>query len=98
MAHPIQSSFTRFHLTDEEQVQANSLTSLNICNIQNLICSAAEEKLALKFDPSNPLAFAQREAELQGQIGILRYLLELSQVSFPSHAITTPTESPNQGN
>ena len=52
--------------------------------IQNYICDAAEERLALKFDPAKPMEFAQREAEIQGQIGILKLLCELSQISSPS--------------
>lgn len=70
-------------------MQAYMLTTLNLQNIQNLISAAAEEKLNMKFDPSNTLAFAQREAELQGQIGILKYLVELASVPIPSHVIST---------
>ena len=81
MAHPIPSTFTRYSLTQEEESAGQQLTTANLYMIQNLICDAAEEKLALKFDPLNPLVFAQREAELQGQIGILKLLVELA--SFP---------------
>ena len=35
-------------------------------------------KLALKFDLTNPADYAQKEAELQGQILILQYLVERS--------------------
>lgn len=76
MAHLIPTTFTKYHLTQEEQTNGQTLTTNNVYVIQNLICAAAEERLGLKFDPSNPLEFAQREAELQGQIGILRMLLE----------------------
>ena len=78
MAYPIPSTFTRYHLTPEEQENGQNLTTNNIYVIQNLICAAAEERLGLTYDPSRPLEFAQREAELQGQIGILRMLLEMS--------------------
>lgn len=87
MAHQIPSTFTRYKLTPEEQANGQILTTNNLYCIQNLICDAAEEKLSLKFDPSSPMQFAQREAELQGQIGILKLLIELaSQVSY-SHTI-----------
>jgi hypothetical protein len=78
MARTVPSTFTRYILTPEEQSSGTRLTSDNIFVIQNLICDAAEEKLNLKYDPLNPLVFAQREAELQGQIGILKLLVELS--------------------
>lgn len=85
MAYPIPSTFTRYHLTSEEQISGQTLTTSNLQLLQNYICDAAEEKLALKFDPTNPLVFAQREAELQGQLGILKMLVELSAQTQLSH-------------
>jgi hypothetical protein len=82
---PLPSTFSRFQLTSEEQSSGQSLTTNNLAVIQNLICDAAEERLALKYDPLNPLIWVQREAELQGQIGVLKLLVELSHVSNPSH-------------
>lgn len=82
MSYILPSSFTRYHLTQEETLAGQILTAQNIQYIQNLICDAAEEKLGLKFDPLNPMEFAQREAELMGQIGILKMLIELA--SSPS--------------
>mgnify|MGYP003653026580 CR=1 FL=1 len=78
MAFQLPSTFTRYKLTPEEQANGQTLTTNNLYVLQNFICDAAEEKLALKFDPTNPLVFAQREAELQGQIGILKLLIELA--------------------
>lgn len=78
MSQFINSTFTRYKLTEEEQLAGQQLTSSNLCVMQNLMCDAAEERLSIKFDPINPLIFAQREAELQGQIGILKMLIELS--------------------
>ena len=87
MAHIIPSTFTRYSLTPEEQFSGQTLTSTNLMVIQNFISDAADEKLTLKFDPLNPSEFIQREAELTGQIGILRMLVELSEISNPSHNI-----------
>jgi hypothetical protein len=81
MPRLVQSTFTRWSFTEDEFRSAQILSDFQIMAIQNLICDAAEEKLTLKFDPSNPLAFAQREAELQGQIGVLKLLIECSQVA-----------------
>ena len=78
------TTFTRYSLTKEEQTSGQALTTNNLAVIQNFICDAAEERLALKYDPANPLLWAQREAELQGQIGILKLLVELSQSVNPS--------------
>ena len=89
MAHQIPSTFTRYHLTTEEQLNGQNLTTNNLYVLQNLICDAAEEKLSLKFDPGNPLAYAQREAELQGQIGILKLLIELASQTVRTHLINS---------
>lgn len=88
MATQIPSTFTRYQLTPEEIQNGQALTTNNLYLIQNLICDAAEEKLALKFDPLNPMQFAQREAELQGQIGILKLLVELATSTFPAITIS----------
>lgn len=81
MAYITPSTFTRYNLTPEELQNGQQLTSNNLYAIQNLICDIAEEKLTLRFDPANQLQFAQREAEMQGQIGILKMLVELATAS-----------------
>jgi len=73
----ISSSFLKYDLTEAELKAGSVFTLDQRAVIQNLIADAAEEKLALTFDPSNPAVFTQREAELTGQIGILKYLLDL---------------------
>ena len=78
MAQIIPSTFTRYELTEGEQKAGQQLTISNIQVLQNLMCDAAEERLALKFDASDTVQWAQREAELQGQIGIIKLLIELS--------------------
>lgn len=71
------SSFVRYDLTEPE-IKAGSVFTLDQRAVmQNLIADAAEEKIALTFDTNNPQQFIQREAELTGQIGILKYLLDL---------------------
>ncbi len=73
------SQFSQYELTESETLAGSILSQEQIYVIQNLISSIAAEKLALKFTPESPLEFAQREAELQGQIGILTYLLDVSE-------------------
>ena len=84
MSHIIPNSFTTYSLTEEEQNSGQTFTSSNLMVMQNLIAAAAEERMAMTFDPLNPTVFIQREAELLGQIGILKLLCELSQISSPS--------------
>ena len=89
MSYQIPSTFTQYSLTPEEQQSAQTLTTLNLQHLQNLICDAAEKRIAMTLDPNNPVAYAQEAAELQGQIGILKYLVELSNVANPSLVINS---------
>lgn len=71
------SSFVRYEMTEPEIKTGSVFTLDQRAVMQNLIADAAEEKIALTFDTNNPQQFIQREAELTGQIGILKYLLDL---------------------
>lgn len=82
MARLIPNRFSSWELDSQEKLQASMLTDLQTKHIQNLICVAALEKSSLTFDPQNPLQFTQKEAELQGQIGILEYLLVVSTEAY----------------
>jgi hypothetical protein len=72
------NQFTEWELTDEELPFAYKFNDLNIKALQNEIAIAAQAKIALVFDPNNPIAFAQAEAELAGKIGILQFLVAQS--------------------
>ena len=76
---PANSSFTSWSLTEQEEDQGSIFSSLQKALIQNQICAAAEEKISLTFDPTNPQKFLQSEAELQGRILALRFLLSNSE-------------------
>lgn len=78
MATLIPSAFSKYSLSPEETKSGQTLNIYNVQVIQNLISEAAEEKISLEFNPLNPSIFIQREAELQGQIRILQYLLACS--------------------
>lgn len=82
MAKPLENAFQQWLLSPEEILQGSILQDLQRKVIQNEIAIAAQEKLALKFDPTNPLSFAQQEAELTGKIGILQFLLSQSEVAL----------------
>lgn len=80
------SSFITYNLTPSQVAEGSTFTSTQRFVIQNLIGAAAEEKIALTFDPLNPNSFIQREAELMGQIGILKYLLSLESIQPPEES------------
>jgi hypothetical protein len=75
---PQHNSFTSFLLTQDEIKAGSNFLPEQRAVIQNIISQLAEEKISLKYDPTAPEVFLQREAELAGQIGILKYLLNLS--------------------
>jgi chemotaxis regulatin CheY-phosphate phosphatase CheZ len=81
MAREIPTSFTRYELSESEQVQAVLLNDLQTKNIQNLLADVAEEKIRLTYDPLNPILFAQQEADLTGKLAILQYILSSAQES-----------------
>jgi hypothetical protein len=72
------SSFQSWALTEVEHTQGSILSLLNKQCLQNQICQLAEERIALSIDPSNPLPFIQKDAELKGSILALQYLITLS--------------------
>lgn len=82
----LNSSFITYNLTPSQAAEGSTFTSNQKFVIQNLIGAAAEEKIALTFDPLNPNSFIQREAELMGQIGILKYLLSLESIQLPEES------------
>ena len=73
------SSFVSYTLSADELTIGSTLTTLQKQCIQNQICSLAEQKLSLKYTPENPMLFLQQEAELQGQLNALKYLIILSE-------------------
>lgn len=77
------SSFIKYDLTADEFLQGTHFSLENRAVMQNLIADFAEEKIGMTYDPEHPLQFQQAEAELQGKIGILKYLLSLEAQSKP---------------
>lgn len=71
------SSFIKYELSNDELKAGVVFSPESRAVMQNLIADAAEEKISLTFDPTQPHIFQQREAELTGQISILKYLLDL---------------------
>ena len=75
MATPnLSSTFVSWDLTPEEFRAGAMLGDLQIKVLQNQMCQLAEEKISLPFLPENK----SRHDELLGEIGRLRFLIELS--------------------
>lgn len=73
--------FQSWKFSETERVQSAILSLLQKQGIQNIIAELAQEKLLLKFTPNDLNTYLQCEAELQGKIGILNHLLDLSRES-----------------
>jgi len=73
------TGFDSYTFDESEMKAATRLMPLQKQLYQTLAADAAIEKATLKYDPLNPHAFIQREAELQGQIGILLHLVAMSE-------------------
>ena len=72
------NDFSSWNLTEAEVLEGSILTITQKQVIQNLLSTVAAEKINLQFDPESPDGFIQKEASLQGQLSILRFLLESS--------------------
>lgn len=70
--------FQSWILTSEEFMAGSILTLTQKQVVQNQISVLAIEKNNLEPDYEHPLATAQKEAFLRGQITALQYLLDLS--------------------
>jgi hypothetical protein len=78
MAQLIPNSFASYLLTEQEETQGQILSTVQKMVLQNKLSTIAEEKLHLTYDASAPLIYAQKEAELTGQMGVIQWLLDTS--------------------
>ena len=84
MAHLIVNAFSTYHLDDGEQIEGQILTITQAHVIQNMLAASAQEKLALEYDSSEPLLYAQQEAYKRGQIELLQFILDASEAAVES--------------
>jgi len=77
----ITSSFQRVSLSEKDEISGSILSAMHIGVIQNHIVDIAEQKLNLVFDPTNVIDFAQQNAYLQGQLDVLKLLLDSSETA-----------------
>lgn len=78
MVTQVTNSFTEYSFTQEEVDEAVMLSPLLRMYLQTRLAYLAQEKLNIKYDATNPVRFAQLEAELAGKISIIDELLESS--------------------
>jgi len=79
MAQLIDNAFSSYELTDQEMTEGSILTITQKQVIQNQVAMFAEQQLALRYDPNNPILFAQEQAEKKGGIEALQWLLTISE-------------------
>lgn len=72
----IQSIFTRFELTAQEQITGRIFNDTQLGIMQTLRADAVEQRVNLDFTPNDVLGFTQQEAFLKGQIALLTNLID----------------------
>ena len=75
------NQFTSYSLSTREELEGSVLSPLQKQVIQNELSLIAAQKMALDYDPLNPIAFAQSEALLKGQLQVYTLLLDKSAAS-----------------
>lgn len=75
----VTSVFLKYSLTKDEQIHGTIFTQTQLQYMQNERAKIAEQKIALEFDPLNPVLFAQTEALLKGQLEVYTFLIEQSE-------------------
>lgn len=74
----IPNIFTSYKLTQLEEITGTILTHTQVAVLSNKLANIATSKLALRFNPINPLEFAQAEAYERGQMDVIQWLLDSS--------------------
>lgn len=74
----IPSKFCTWELSEREAIEGQILSHTQKCVIQNHIAALAKEKIELTYPLEDTPKYWQREAELQGQITFLDFLLSSS--------------------
>lgn len=75
------SVFTAVSLTDDDVLVGSVFTYAQKCVLQNHLSSTAEQKVNIQLDPNNFMESVKRDSYMKGQIDMLLYLLECSDVA-----------------
>lgn len=79
--------FVRYDLTAHEERQGRILSENQIAVLNNDLCEALQQRLALRLDTLNPVEFAQVEAERTGKVLYIQSLLEQHEEALQQLAI-----------
>ncbi len=96
------SSFTAYDLTEQEQRSGYTFNEANRAVIQNLISAAAEDFVAVGMGCTTEILTLEerlRIAKLQGQVEILKYLLQAAdtikeEVEAAQNKLNNPDQNP----
>lgn len=88
--------FTKYDLTPFEERQGWILSENQLAILNNDLCDALQQRLSLRLDMTNPVEFAQIEAEQSGKIVYIQHLLQRHQEALESLAIEASNQQSNQ--
>ena len=73
------STYCRYEFSSpEELLQAQCFSVQQLQWLQTALSDAAEDRIRLTYDPSEPMKFLQAEAEAKGYIQAIQYLMACS--------------------
>ena len=88
MSTLLENPFSEYLLDDTEMLQGVLLNPYQRMRLQNILADFAKQKLALKYDPTDP-TYGLLCAELDGKILLLQQLLD-DATSAATPAISNP--------
>jgi hypothetical protein len=89
------SRFTKYNLTQQEELSGSILTPEQLCMIQTECAQVAEQILNLEYSPDNPLKSVQNDAFLKGQLSVYQLLIDRSSEAY-KELMRLAQESSNQ--
>ena len=93
----IESTFSRFSLTPEEENAGMILSTAQIGLISNMRADIAEQKLNLVFTPNDVLSYTQQEAFLKGQLDLLTHFIDRSVAAQQAVAAQVKSQEQSPG-
>jgi hypothetical protein len=81
MSNLIPNVFTSYELSQGEEEAGQIFTLEQKMVLQNKLAMIAQDKINMPFTPNDIQSYLQREAEATGQMGIIQWLLDTSQIT-----------------
>lgn len=70
------SPYINWRFSDEESLTSKIFSFNQLAYLQSLKAATAEQILALRYDPNNPLEFVQQDASLRAQLDTYSNLIQ----------------------